>query len=100
MVGIPFDSANSIWWKNKYAGGVGDKKKVGVVGGWSGGGNEEMVSYMRAQGGGGWVVVGMVAREVEYKRKSRGEKEKEAGSRDELKHPVPGWSRKPLGALI
>lgn len=36
------------------------------------------------------MVVGMVAREVEYKRKSGGEKEKEAGSRDELKHPVPG----------
>lgn len=36
------------------------------------------------------MVVGMVAREVEYKRKSRGEKEKEAGSGDELKHPVPG----------
>lgn len=26
----------------------------------------------------------------EDKRKSRGEREKEVGSRDELKHPVPG----------
>lgn len=30
MVGIPFDSANSIWWKNKYTRGVGGKKRVGV----------------------------------------------------------------------
>lgn len=27
---------------------------------------------------------------VEDKRKSKGEKEKEVGSGDELKHPVPG----------
>lgn len=77
----------------------GRQEESGSSRGMEWGGNEEMVSYMQAQGG-EWVVVGMVAREVEYKRKSRGEKEKEAGSRDELKHPVPGWSRKPLGALI
>lgn len=81
MVGIPFDSANSIWWKNKYAGGVGDKKKVGVVGGWSGGENEEMVSYMRAQGGGmsgggdggkgGWVQAEEQRGEGEGGRESR-----------------------------
>lgn len=92
MVGIPFDFANSIWCKNKYTRGEGDKKRVGVVGGvkrwrvaWS---SEREWALVEV------VVVG------EDERKSRGEKEKELGSRDELKHPVPGWSRKPLSALI
>lgn len=53
MVGIPFDFANSIWCKNKYTRGEGDKKRVGVVGG-----GEEMESCMELRegmsvGGGG-----------------------------------------------
>lgn len=70
---------------------MGDKKRVGVVVGWRGGG-EEMESYMELRGGNErwwwwwWCVWGG----AEDKRKSRGENEKAVGSGDELKHPVPG----------
>lgn len=82
MVGIPFDSSNSIWRENKYTGGVGDKERVGEVEGWEGE-IEEMECYMErcvcmCVGGGG------------TDGKSWGEREKEVGSRDESKHPVPG----------
>ena len=88
MVGIPFDSTNSIWWKNKYTRGVGGKKRVGV--------RKEMEICRELRGG----------NERWWRRRGRtngraeGRKKRSIGSGDELKHLVPGWSHKPLHALI
>lgn len=78
--GIPFDSANSIWWKNKYTGGVGDEKRVGVLGGGREDKTEEMEGYIELRegmrrggfGGGGW-----------WGQTEEWEKEKRLGSGDE-----------------
>lgn len=51
MAGIPFDSANSIWWKNKYTGGVGDEKRVGVLGGGREDKTEEREGYIELREG-------------------------------------------------
>lgn len=71
MFWIPFDSANSIWCKNKYTAGMGDKKYVGVAEG--DGRGEWRDGWWLDERGWRW-------REVRVYKQRSGEKKRMSGS--------------------